>query len=133
MHLTNYAIQKRSEDFLRDEESGTKRYFKTKLTHSCSWFKIIINLFIRRITTINQWLQKNGYDVNRLWADIDDVIIKVLIAAYPVLKHSYRTCFANHFRGSACFEILGFDILLDKKLKPYVLEVCLPLIVLIWL
>ncbi len=58
-----------------------------------------------------------------MWADIDDVIIKVLIAACPVLKHSYRTCFANHFRGSACFEILGFDILLDKKLRPYVLEV----------
>jgi hypothetical protein len=27
MHLTNYAIQKRSEEFIRDEESGTKRYF----------------------------------------------------------------------------------------------------------
>jgi hypothetical protein len=26
MHLTNYAIQKRSEDFIRDEETGTKRY-----------------------------------------------------------------------------------------------------------
>ncbi len=26
MHLTNYAIQKRSEDFIRDEETGTKRF-----------------------------------------------------------------------------------------------------------
>ena len=25
MHLTNYAIQKRSEDFIRDEDAGTKR------------------------------------------------------------------------------------------------------------
>ena len=25
MHLTNYAIQKRSDDFIRDEDTGTKR------------------------------------------------------------------------------------------------------------
>ena len=30
MHLTNYAIQKRSDDFVRDEDSGTKRYDKDK-------------------------------------------------------------------------------------------------------
>jgi len=101
MHLTNYAIQKRSDDFIRDEDTGTKR----------------------RISTINKWLVQNGYDIDKMWSDVDDVIIKVLISAFPVLKHNYRTCFANHFRGSACFEILGFDVLIDKKMKPYVLEV----------
>ncbi|CAF1176351.1 unnamed protein product [Adineta steineri] len=101
MHLTNYAIQKRSDDFIRDEDTGTKR----------------------RITTINRWLVEHGYDIVKLWADIDDVIIKVMISAHAVLKHNYRACFPHHYRGSACFEILGFDILLDRKLKPYVLEV----------
>lgn len=78
---------------------------------------------ISRITTINRWLVDHGYDVAKLWADIDDVIIKVLISAHSVLKHNYRACFPNHYRGSACFEILGFDVLIDRKLKPYVLEV----------
>lgn len=50
-------------------------------------------------------------------------MIKTLITAHPVLKHNYRTCFPNHNKGSACFEILGFDVLLDRKLKPWVLEV----------
>ena len=62
---------------------------------------------------------------NTLLFDVffQDVIIKTLITAHPILKHNYRTCFPNHNKGSACFEILGFDILLDKKLKAWVLEV----------
>nr|XP_022333055.1 tubulin polyglutamylase ttll6-like isoform X19 [Crassostrea virginica] len=101
MHLTNYAINKHSEDFIRDDEAGSKR----------------------RISTINRYLRDKGYDVDKMWADIDDVIIKTLISAHSVLKHNYRTCFPNHVKGSACFEILGFDVLLDRKLRPQVLEV----------
>lgn len=101
MHLTNYAINKHSEDFIRDDEAGSKR----------------------RISTINRFLRDKGYDVDKMWADIDDVIIKTLISAHSILKHNYRTCFPNHVKGSACFEILGFDVLLDRKLRPQVLEV----------
>lgn len=45
MHLTNYAIQKHSNNFVReDEEAGTKR----------------------RITTVNCWLIEHGYDVDKV-------------------------------------------------------------------
>ncbi|ESO89624.1 hypothetical protein LOTGIDRAFT_124780 [Lottia gigantea] len=102
MHLTNYAINKHSSDFIKDDdEAGSKR----------------------RITTIMKYLKDKGHDVEKLWEDIDDVIIKTMISAHSVLKHNYRTCFPNHVKGSACFEILGFDILLDRKLRPLVLEV----------
>jgi len=57
-----------------------------------------------------------------------DVVIKTLISAHPILKHNYRTCFPNHIRGSACFEILGFDVMLDKKLKAWLLEVGMELL-----
>ncbi|WAR01060.1 TTLL6-like protein [Mya arenaria] len=101
MHLTNYAINKHSEDFIRDDEAGSKR----------------------RISTTNRYMREKGYDVDKMWADIDDVIIKTMISAHSVLKHNYRTCFPNHVKGSACFEILGFDVMLDRKLRPYVIEV----------
>ncbi|CAH8848174.1 unnamed protein product [Trichobilharzia szidati] len=102
MHLTNYAVQKHSDSYIRDnEEGGTKR----------------------RITTLNRWFTDNGYDVKKIWDDIDDVIIKTVLSGYAIIKHNYRTCFPNHIQTSACFEILGFDIMFSHRLKPYVLEV----------
>lgn len=125
LHLTNYSINKHSDDFVRDDDCGSKR----------------------RITTVNQWFVSHGYDIDKIWRDIEvrcpvlpdrsgptlpsslpplqDVIIKTLVSAHPVLKHNYRSCFPNHNRGSACFEILGFDVLMDHKLKPWLLEVCI--------
>uniref|UniRef100_A0A8C8R8K6 Tubulin tyrosine ligase like 6 n=1 Tax=Pelusios castaneus TaxID=367368 RepID=A0A8C8R8K6_9SAUR len=101
MHLTNYSINKHSTNFVRDEDSGSKR----------------------KLSTLNKYMEKHGYDTNQIWLDIENVIIKTLISAHPIIKHNYHTCFSNHTVGSACFEILGFDILLDHKLKPWLLEV----------
>ncbi|MBN3308926.1 TTLL6 polyglutamylase, partial [Amia calva] len=101
MHLTNYAINKHNDNFIRDEEMGSKR----------------------KLSTFKSWLEHHEYDAKGLWSEMEDVIIKTLISAHPTLKHNYHTGFPNHLGPSSCFEILGFDILLDSKLKPWLLEV----------
>ncbi|CAO2644992.1 Tubulin polyglutamylase TTLL6 [Lemmus lemmus] len=101
MHLTNYSINKHSSNFIQDAHSGSKR----------------------KLSTFNLYMKTHGYDVEQIWRAIEDVIIKTLISAHPVIKHNYHTCFPSHTLNSACFEILGFDILLDRKLKPWLLEV----------
>ncbi|KAM9597462.1 tubulin polyglutamylase TTLL6 [Trichechus inunguis] len=101
MHLTNYSINKHSSNFIQDSHSGSKR----------------------KLSTFNIHMETHGYNVEQIWKDIEDVIIKTIISAHPTIKHNYHTCFPNHTLNSACFEILGFDILLDCKLKPWLLEV----------
>uniref|UniRef100_UPI0029559437 tubulin polyglutamylase TTLL6-like n=1 Tax=Panthera onca TaxID=9690 RepID=UPI0029559437 len=76
-----------------------------------------------KLSTFGVYMESHGYNTEQVWRDIEDVIIKTIISAHPIIKHNYHTCFPNHTLNSACFEILGFDILLDHKLKPWLLEV----------
>ena len=56
-------------------------------------------------------------------SDIKDTIVKSLLVVQPSLAHTYRSCQPDDVENSMCFEILGFDIFLDNKLKPWILEV----------
>lgn len=77
----------------------------------------------RKLSTFNAYMEDHSYNVEQIWRDIEDVIIKTLISAHPIVRHNYHTCFPSHTLSSACFEVLGFDILLDRRLKPWLLEV----------
>jgi tubulin polyglutamylase TTLL4 len=59
-----------------------------------------------------------------VWSQIQGLIRKTLIAVEPtILLHVQK----NPTTRRSCFELFGFDILLDASLRPWLLEVnCMP-------
>ena len=67
--------------------------------------------------------REEGIDRGVIMSQIKDIIVKTLICGQPMVGEAFRSCQLDDFENSMCFEILGFDIMLDEKAKPYLLEV----------
>ena len=64
-----------------------------------------------------------GVDIDRLWKRIDEAIALTVISAYSFIARGVEAQGLRNDSYSRCFQILGFDILLDQEANPYVLEV----------
>ncbi len=51
------------------------------------------------------------------------MIAKTIISVQPSLQHAYRSSQPDDLENSLCFQILGFDVILDHRLRAKVLEV----------
>ena len=61
--------------------------------------------------------------MNLLKERINDIFIKTFISGHPVLSNTYKQCQPHNFNNNMCFELLGFDIIIDSKFNPILLEV----------
>nr|CAD7203175.1 unnamed protein product [Timema douglasi] len=123
IHFLHFAIHETLDKAEHDSLVSSLRCKICGCSNIADGYALIRERQILKISTLNSWLQSKDYNVVNLWTDIDEVIIKTIVAAHPILRHSYHACFTAHDFTYACFELLGFDILLDNSLKPYILEV----------
>jgi len=116
MHLTNYAVNKHSENFECNEEAdndgeGSKR--------SLRWF-------------LSDFEENHGkHAINTLWGDISDLCAKTILMGMPGLDLQYHSRFPKDLCGNAMpcrsFELLGLDVMIDSDHKPWLIEInCLP-------
>ena len=61
-----------------------------------------------------------GIDHEKIFKKIEDIIIKTLISAENVINNATEM-FVPY--NNNCFELLGFDVLIDDNLEPWLLEV----------
>lgn len=107
MHLTNFSLNKNSDNFVAPtedfltEDKGSKRL----------------------ISTLWTTLEEQGYDVEKTKEKIIDTVRKTIITLEPYLMHYYHTKVDNEHSEAKIFHVLGIDILLDKKCNAWLMEI----------
>jgi tubulin polyglutamylase TTLL11 len=107
VHLTNFSLNKESdkykaptEDFLTDD-SGSKRL----------------------LTSAWKVLEEAGHDVEEIKEKIKDTVRKSVITMEPYLLQTYHQRVSKKHDKAKCFQILGMDILIDKKNRAWLMEI----------
>ena len=104
-HLTNFSINKKSEKFMKPSDTG-----EDDGVTGNKW----------SFTGLRKKYKEMGVDPKPVFDGINDIIIKTIISCEnPIQATGLRPFeYRNNY-----FEIYGFDILIDSKLKPWLIEV----------
>lgn len=92
-HLTNTSINKFGPSYRKD---------KDVIGCGCKW----------TFSRFRAYLRSHNVDDLRLWQQINQIVMLTLLGITPSVPVT-----AN------CFELFGFDIMVDEKMKPWLLEV----------
>lgn len=102
MHLTNYSINKLSANYAKNEDAD-----------QCQGHKWTLR-------SLWQYLGEAGVNTEKLWGTLRNLIIRTLLAGESPINNMTK---ANMLSKYNCFELFGFDVLLDADLSPWLLEV----------
>ncbi|XP_070159116.1 tubulin polyglutamylase TTLL5 [Polyergus mexicanus] len=103
MHLCNYSINKFHVDYIKSEDPDAEN-----IGHKWT------------LSALLRHLRSMGQDTESLMQRIEDIIIKSILATASGIVSGLKQ-FVKH--PDTCFELFGFDILIDDTLKPWLLEV----------
>lgn len=109
-HLTNYSLNKLSGDYIKsDNLESLEADMASK----------------RTLSSCFETLKKAGVDTAYMFQQISEVCRKSLVAIQPFCEREQASQFNGKFADAQgkCFQVLGFDVFIDSKLKAWVLEI----------
>ena len=95
MHLTNYSINKKNAAYQHSNDGSEGEGSKWSLT------------------ALRKLMREQGIDDKAIWKSIEDIIIKTILAGEPQMN---QACDQYVPSSSNCFELFGFDIMIDDML-----------------
>ncbi|KAL7738920.1 hypothetical protein ACLKA6_016923 [Drosophila palustris] len=102
MHLTNYSINKFSSNYSKNEDVNA--------CHGHKW----------TIKSLWTYLANRGVRTDGLWEALRSLVLRTILAGENGINSMIR---ANVESKYSCFELFGFDVILDSDLVPWLLEV----------
>ena len=118
MHLTNYSITKKK---LAKKDSATEDtvpkhnqealFDKPEFSMSDSKWSLEV---------LKKYMAIKGLDYDGAMGKIEELIIKTMMSVHQQNSAGVRMSTTNK---SSCYEMFGFDVLLDENLKPWLMEV----------
>jgi len=102
VHLTNFSINKNSSAYIPNDDVTASKGHKWTL-------KVLF-----------KYLNEAGVNVDTVWGQMVDIVIKTCISAEPTVQPLNDTKLKSLY---SCYELFGFDVMLDDNLKLHLLEV----------
>lgn len=103
IHLTNYSVNKNCLEYVPSSSTDSQDGHKWTLK------------------TLWRYLKMSGTgNVDQIWEQITDLVVKTVISSESQILNLLK----QHLKNKrSCFELLGFDIMLDENFKLWLLEV----------
>jgi len=134
MHLTNYSVNKLSPAFVQPQDGrGPPKEDPTKPKADGADGEEP-RAFKWSLAQLRKHFDQRGLNYDAMFDSIKDLVIKTLIAVEPPMQAEWCTTLEQTEEGWAaqgasgcnrgsCFEMYGFDVIIDSAMKPWLLEI----------